>query len=353
MSFIRGSRAAVVSALLIAAIAGAAGAYLGGKRAHEPTVASPSLPAVPVATFSIVGYDPETGDLGIAVQSKFFAVGSVVPWARAGVGAVATQSYANTAYGPDGLDQLAGGSSAEQVVGALTEADDNRAMRQLGIVDAEGRAAAFTGDGCLAWAGHKVGEHYAAQGNILTGPEVVDAMAATFETTAGDLATRLTAALSAGQAAGGDARGRQSAALLVVRAGAGYGGNDRYIDLRVDDHPAPIRELRRLLRLRHAQSASGDAAGALRSGDHDAALAAARRVTELAPEDANGWMLLARVHVARNETEEAGRAGRQALVLDPWLKTAALQGLGDTALIERLLESDVFARMWETIVTDG
>ncbi|NKB86953.1 MAG: DUF1028 domain-containing protein [Acidobacteria bacterium] len=338
-------------ALLVALGAGALGAYQA-RRASIVHTALPT-PVDPVATFSIVGYDPETGDLGIAVQSKFFAVGSVVPWARAGVGAVATQSYANTAYGPDGLAQLDAGDDAEAVVNALTEIDDDRALRQLGIVDAQGNAAAFTGDACLAWAGHRVGTHYAAQGNILAGPEVVDAMATTFETTKGDLASRLTAALSAGQAAGGDVRGRQSAALLVVRAGAGYGGNDRYIDLRVDDHPAPIRELRRLMRLREAQLASGEARRALRAGEHADALAAAKRVVTLDPEDANGWMLLARIHVARNEMDAAGEAGRQALVLDPWLKTATLRGLGDTALIERLLESEVFARIWETINSDG
>ncbi len=202
------------------------------------------------STFSIVARDPETGDLGVAVQSKFLAVGAVVPYARAGVGAVATQSYANLLYGPEGLALLEQGLSPEEVIARLTAADPDARLRQVGIVDAQGRAAAFTGEGCFAWAGHRVGENVAAQGNILVGPETVDAMYETFLATRGDLATRLVAALAAGQEAGGDRRGQQSAALLVVREGGSYGGfTDRYIDLRVDDHPRPIDELARLLDL--------------------------------------------------------------------------------------------------------
>ncbi len=202
------------------------------------------------STFSIVARDPETGDLGVAVQSKFLAVGAVVPYARAGVGAVATQSYANLLYGPEGLALLEQGLSPEEVIARLTAADPDARLRQVGIVDAQGRAAAFTGEGCFAWAGHRVGENVAVQGNILVGPETVDAMYETFLATRGDLATRLVAALAAGQEAGGDRRGQQSAALLVVREGGSYGGfTDRYIDLRVDDHPRPIDELARLLDL--------------------------------------------------------------------------------------------------------
>jgi len=198
-------------------------------------------------TFSIVGCDTTTGEVGVAVQSKFIAVGAVVPWARAGVGAVATQSLANTSYGPEGLRLLGEGVAPWDVLDRLTAADPARADRQAGIVDAGGRAATYTGDGCSAWAGGRVGTGYAAQGNILVGAATVDAMAGTFERTAGPLAARLLAALAAGQAAGGDSRGQQAAALLVVREGGGYGGrNDRYLDLRVDDHPAPITELRRI-----------------------------------------------------------------------------------------------------------
>lgn len=204
----------------------------------------------PVATFSIVGYDPETGALGVAVQSKFFAVGSVVPWAAAGVGAIATQSWANTTYGPDGLKLLKSGLSAPQTLERLLAADPEHATRQVGIVDATGNVANYTGDACNDWAGAISGEHYTAQGNILAGEAVVEAMGKAFEETTGELADKLMAALFAGQAAGGDIRGQQSAALLVVQEGSGYGGfNDRYIDLRVDDAEKPIEELQRLLEI--------------------------------------------------------------------------------------------------------
>ena len=203
-----------------------------------------------VATFSIVAFEPETKALGVAVQSKFLAVGAIVPWARAGVGAVATQAMANFNYGPRGLDLMSRGKTAEETVEALISSDDEREHRQLGVVDARGRAATFTGSECFEWAGGVAGEHYAAQGNILVGRDTVEAMAKTFEATAGDLAGRLLAALDAGQAAGGDSRGKQSAALLVVKEGGGYGGNnDRLMDLRVDDHPEPIRELIRIREL--------------------------------------------------------------------------------------------------------
>ncbi len=204
----------------------------------------------PLATFSIIAYDPANGDLGVAVQSKFLAVGAVVPWARAGVGAVATQAWANTTYGPEGLRLMAKGLSAQEALEKLIEADKDRARRQVGMVDAHGNAAAYTGEGCFEWAGHIVGEGFACQGNILVSEETVQAMARTFEESEGELADRLVAALEAGQEAGGDSRGRQSAALLVVREEGGYGGlNDRWIDLRVDDHPTPIQELKRLLEL--------------------------------------------------------------------------------------------------------
>ncbi len=199
------------------------------------------------STFSIVALDPASGELGIAVQSKFLAVGNAVPWAKAGIGAIATQSYANTAYGPDGLALLAQGFSAQETIEKLTAADPDRDLRQVGIVSARGDAATFTGAKCHDWAGGRTGKHYAAQGNILVSAATVNAMADTFEQTGGTLAERLLAALSAGQAAGGDKRGQQSAALLVVKEKGGYGGfNDVLIDLRVDDHPAPIEELHRL-----------------------------------------------------------------------------------------------------------
>jgi len=204
------------------------------------------------STFSIVAYDPERQEWGVAVQSKFLAAAAVVSWARAGAGAVATQSYANTSYGPRALEWMAQGLSAQEVVARLIAEDEGRAQRQVGVVDAQGNAAAYTGEGCLAWAWHMVGKHYACQGNILVDERTVQAMAEAFETTRGELAERLVAALAAGQAAGGDRRGQQSAGLLVVREGGGYGGfNDRYIDLRVDDDPQPIEKLRQLLELHH------------------------------------------------------------------------------------------------------
>ena len=204
------------------------------------------------STFSIVGYDPKAQEWGIAVQSKFLAVGAVVPWAQAGVGAVATQSYANTSFGPGGLALMAQGLNAQEALYQLVASDEGRARRQVGLVDAQGGAATFTGEECHAWAGGLIGTHYAAQGNILVSGATVEALAKTFEEVQGELADRLVAALAAGQAAGGDRRGKQSAAVLVVRPGGGYGGyNDRYMDLRVDDDPAPIERLKALVDLHH------------------------------------------------------------------------------------------------------
>jgi uncharacterized Ntn-hydrolase superfamily protein len=201
-----------------------------------------------VATYSIVACDLDAGQWGVAVQSKFLAVGSVVPWAEPHVGAIATQSYANPRYGPDGLALLREGRSAAEVVEALTVADEGRAERQLGIVDGQGRAATFTGDECHEWAGGRTGNGYAAQGNILVSEETVAALAATFEQNGHlSLAERLIECLAAAQAAGGDRRGQQSASLLVVEKDAGYASlSDVIVDLRVDDHERPIVELRRL-----------------------------------------------------------------------------------------------------------
>ena len=243
-------------------------------------------------TFSIVAADlnaTPSPEWGVAVASKFLAVGSCVGWARAGVGAVATQALANVSYGPDGLHMLRSGGSAEQVVERLTQADEGRAHRQLGVVDAGGVAATFTGDSCFDWAGGLAGDGYCCQGNILAGPAVVEEMSRAFTTGGGELARRLLDALEAGEAAGGDRRGRQSAALLVVREGGGYDGrNDVAVDLRVDDHPDPIPELRRIFELHRwlmprpedleFVPIDGALAGELRSllglppGDYDAAV---------------------------------------------------------------------------------
>ena len=221
--------------------------------------ASRSLAAAPgdgrqglIATFSIVALDPATGDLGVAVTSKFPAVGNGVPWAKAGVGAVATQAAANLSFGEQGLALMTGGMTAKAALAKMLAADPQREERQAGMVDAKGNAATFTGKNCFPWAGGKTGKNYAVQGNILVSAATVDAMARVFESSQGELPDRLVAALEAGQAAGGDKRGRESAALLVVRKGAGYGGRgDRWVDLRVDDHADPVAELRRLLGVHH------------------------------------------------------------------------------------------------------
>jgi uncharacterized Ntn-hydrolase superfamily protein len=198
-------------------------------------------------TFSIVACDLAAGQLGVAVASKFLAVGAVVPWLETGAGAIATQALANTRYGSDGLARLRGGASASEALAAVVAADEGRDDRQAGFVDAHGRAATHTGARCMDWAGGRTGAGYAVQGNILTGPEVVVAMADAYEAAAGSLAGRLLSALAAGDDAGGDRRGRQSSAIAVVAPGAGYRGeDDSLVDLRVDDHPDPVPELKRL-----------------------------------------------------------------------------------------------------------
>jgi uncharacterized Ntn-hydrolase superfamily protein len=203
-------------------------------------------------TYSIVALDPATGDLGIAVQSKFLAVGAVVPWAVAGVGAVATQSFANVTFGPEGLALMSGGASAQKALDNLVAADPLRSQRQVGVVDAHGGSATHTGAACFAWAGGRAGPGFAAQGNILAGASVVDGLVDTLSGGGRPFPELLVACLAAADAQGGDRRGRESASLLVVRAGGGYGGgNDRWIDLRVDHHDDPIGELARHLELHH------------------------------------------------------------------------------------------------------
>jgi uncharacterized Ntn-hydrolase superfamily protein len=211
----------------------------------------PAAPEPLVCTFSIVAYDPERQEWGVGVASRYLAVGAVVPWAKAGVGAVATQSAVNVSYGPHGLELLASRKSSEEAIKELTDADKGKDYRQVGIIDGKGNAANFTGNKCQAWAGGKSGKYYTCQGNILTGEAVVGKMAAAFEEAKGPLAWRIMAALEAGEKAGGDKRGKQSAALLVVRERGGPGGlNDRALDFRVDDHANPVQELARILALR-------------------------------------------------------------------------------------------------------
>jgi len=327
----------------------------------DPPAAPPEVDAASlVSTFSIVAFDPETGDLGVAVQSKFFAVGAVVPFAAAGVGAIATQSYANTTYGPRGLELLRAGMGSREALDTLLGDDPQRGLRQVGVIDAAGNAANFTGDGCWPWAGGRIGDTYSVQGNILAGPEVADAMAVAFEVAEGDLATRMVAALAAGQAAGGDVRGRQSAAVLVVRQGGGYGGlNDRFIDLRVDDNATPIDELSRLLDIRHAQlraaegEAAFEAAARATAPERVALLQAAidllAEATRLDPDNGWHWMSLAGTRLSAGDTQGAAAAGVRALEADPWVKSGILSGFGSIEVAERLLEDDAFRRTWEGI----
>jgi uncharacterized Ntn-hydrolase superfamily protein len=204
------------------------------------------------STFSIVAYDSNDSAWGIAVASKFPAAGAVVPWARASAGAIATQSYANTSFGPRGLDLMSSGISAQEALDTLISEDEGRDLRQAGFVDKKGTSATYTGKDCFEWAGGLTGEGFCVQGNILVGDGVIQAMADAFETTEGDLPHRLMSALYAGDRAGGDRRGRQSAGLLVVKPEGGYGGfNDRWIDYRVDDHADPVPRLSELLDLHH------------------------------------------------------------------------------------------------------
>ena len=206
-----------------------------------------------VATFSIAACDLDAGEWAVATQSKFLAVGSVVPWAEPDVGAIATQAYANPRYGPEGLALLREGLGAQEVVERLTAADEGRDHRQVGVVDAQGHGASFTGSECMDWAGGRTGEGYAAQGNILVSTETVDAIAETFESAKGTLAERLLDCLDAAQAAGGDRRGQQSAALLVVERDGGYAGlSHEVVDLRVDEHERPLEELRRIFVMHQA-----------------------------------------------------------------------------------------------------
>jgi uncharacterized Ntn-hydrolase superfamily protein len=322
----------------------------------------------PITTFSIVAYDPETGDFGIGVQSKYFAVGDVVPFAKADIGALATQARGNLRHGPAGLKMLGEGMSSKEVIRRLIEQDPLGDSRQLGVVDAEGKPATYTGSECLPWAGGKTGLNYAVQGNLLAGPQVIEAMAATFEAAPGDLATRLVYALAAGQAAGGDARGRQSAAVLVVRKNAGYLGlTDRYIDLHVEDHPTPIRELNRLLDIRHAQMAASETRDLLLKAQQadpedqaqlfkEARKAAERGVNYYRGDD-QLWWLVAQTRWRDGDFAAAVDAGRVALLLSPsWPrlpeKTRIELGLQPN-LVSALTGDEAFRRLWDSLAVTG
>jgi len=297
----------------------------------------------PGSTFSIVARDPENGDLGVAVQSKFFGVGPVVPWVEAGVGAVATQSYANTSYGPRGLALLREGLAPEEVSARLTGEDPERDRRQLGIVDARGRSSTFTGKGCIPWAGGLAETDLAVQGNILVSEATVNAMRAAFREARGELAERLVSALEAGQKAGGDARGRQSAAIVVARKGGGYAGlGDRHVDLRVDDHEDPIRELRRLVEMRFGKDALSRARGLSRDRKVEEALLLLEKAIAERPGWASARFERARMLMEAGRKDEGKREVDAAVATDPGYdhnhflaaRILAAGGLDEAALAE-------------------
>ena len=298
----------------------------------------------PVSTFSIVARDSATGELGVAVASRFFAVGSVVPWAKAGIGAVATQSFANTTFGWRGLDLLQNGATPEEALKILLRDDSDRERRQVGIVASNGESVTYTGKGCLSWAGGRSGRNYAVQGNILAAEAVVTEMEKAFLQTKGTLADRLFAALVAGDANGGDSRGRQSAAMLVVRKGAGYGGfTDRAIDIRVDDNPDPFKELGRLLTYAQMNYAWNEGWTAFTKKQYAEALVHQERAARLAPENPEVLYDLAVIRLAAGKKTEALEALRKALTLNPKLKKQAsvdndLAGLKDDPEFQKVIE---------------
>lgn len=237
-------------------------------------------------TYSIIARDPQTGEMGVAVQSHWFSVGSIVPWAEAGVGAIATQSFVNVSFGPRGLQLLRKGKTAPEVVKELIDADEGRDVRQLAIVDARGNVAAHTGAKCIPAAGHHAGDNYSVQANLMLNDRVWPAMAQAFEASTGPLAERMIAALEAAQEAGGDIRGKQSAAILVVRAeSTGRAWEDRLIDLRVEDHPEPVQELKRLLRVFRAYEHMNQGDLAMEKDDADGALTAYSTANAMCPDN--------------------------------------------------------------------
>jgi uncharacterized Ntn-hydrolase superfamily protein len=278
------------------------------------------------STFSICGLDRETGEIGVAVQSKYFAVGSVVPWARAGVGAVATQAAGIAGYGPQLLELLAQGTAPEEAIRLVLDDDAGRETRQLGVVAADGSSASFTGIECNAWAGHEAGPDVAAQGNILAGPDVVADMVEAFRGRAGTLAERLVAGLEAAQAAGGDVRGQQSAAVYVERPGAGADTGelvDRVVDLRVDDHEEPIAELRRLLEIHLRWDYLRRASGRRQAGEIDEAAEVLAEGLRRYPDDATLLYDLACYEALAGRLDDALAHVRQALELDESLRPLA------------------------------
>jgi len=284
----------------------------------------------PISTFSIVARDSVTGELGIAVASRFFSVGSVVPWAKADVGAVATQSFANTSFGWRGLELLEKGATPEEIVQIFQRSDKDFASRQFGIVAANGKSVTFTGEKCNAWAGGRSGSNYAIQGNILAGESVVTAMEEVYLNSKGTLADRLYAALLAGERNGGDSRGKQSAALLVVKKNAGYGGfTDRAIDIRVDDHLEPFKELGRLLDFGQMNYSWNEGWTLFTQKKYSEALPHMERTAKIAPDNPEVLYDLAVIRLAAGKKNLALKALDKAISLNPKLKK---QAQGDTDL---------------------
>jgi uncharacterized Ntn-hydrolase superfamily protein len=317
------------------------------------SVAQQSLP--PVSTFSIVAIDTQSGDLGVAVASRYFSVGSVVPWAMADVGAVATQANVNVGYGQQALDLLRQGMTAQQVLKKILADDsfEGKDGRQVAIVDAKGNIAAYTGPKAPKWAGDRQGKTWSAQGNILVGPQVPEAMGKAFESTQGELAEKLYAALKAGDAAGGDARGRQSASMLVVRKRGGRNiNNDRYIYINVDDNPDPFKELRRLLDLNLAYNYEDQAFKAMEAKPVDVkkAQAAAQKAAGYAPNNFGTHMNLAFLEYAAGEKQQALDEFARARALKPeefdkaWKEEANFDPfkpmLGDKEFVQKLFPNE-------------
>ncbi len=328
--------AAAVALLLLAAKAGAQGV--------QPQAQTRPRPARPVHTFSIVARDPVTGELGVAVQSHWFSVGAIVPWAEAGIGAVATQSFVDPSYGKLGLDLMRAGRSAPDALKALLAGDEGRDVRQVAMIDAQGRVNAWTGKNDIQAAGHIVGKNFSVQANLMANDRIWPAMARAFETTKGDLAERMLAALDAAQAEGGDIRGQQSAALIVVSGKpTGRSWQDRVFDLRVDDSPDPLKELRRLLTLQRAYNHMNAGDLAVEKKDNEGALREYAAAGKLVPDNAEMiyWHAVALVNM--NRVEESLPLFRRVFTMDsnwavltPRLVKAGLLP-SDEKLIERIL----------------
>ena len=317
---------------------------LGTARTNAQAEAKRSIPLRPVHTYSIVARDPGTGELGVAVQSHWFSVGPIVAWAEAGVGAVATQSFVDPSYGKLGLDLMRAGKSAPDALKSLTAGDDGREVRQVAMIDAQGRVDAWTGKNDIQAAGHIVGKNYSVQANLMLSDKVWPAMSAAFENAKGDLAERMLAALDAAQAEGGDIRGKQSAALIVVTGKpTGQAWKDRIFDLRVDDHPEPLMELRRLVKLQRAYNHMNAGDLAVEHKDNEGALREYGAAGKLVPDNAEMiyWHAIALVNMGR--VDESLPLFRRVFAMDPnWATlTPRLPKSGllpdDAKLIERIL----------------